>query len=238
MKKSNILLASASVLAIIWILLIGWFASAAIINYSQGKEPIYAHTHSQYLQVHKKSFNIPLKELFISGDINMNITFKPGKELTVLSDPRKWDCVYSDLHNGKSMISFKNRYDHSYNDPVIIMIPEIPLLSIDNFGYVLINGMVRKQMQLKGTHLLGFCADSCKLSTLNLDFPLNNDHSEIRINKSNHVDTLIMSILGSGKIKLETIGTKNKFSLSDYVDVDATYGFMKELHLESQIKQK
>ena len=27
-------------------------------------------------------------------------------------------------------------------------------------------------------------------------------------------------------------------NISDYVDVDATYGFMKELHLESQIKQK
>jgi len=79
MKKSNIILYSASVLALIWILLIGWFASAAIINYSQGKEPIYAHTHSQYLEVHKKTFHIPVKNLSFQVILIWILPLNPGK---------------------------------------------------------------------------------------------------------------------------------------------------------------
>jgi hypothetical protein len=227
MKKSNIFLVSAFCLAFCWTVLIGWLAASAINNYVHGKDPYFAHTHSQYLESKKKIFPLPLSELCISGEGTAIITILPGKELTVLSDPKIWNCVYTDLKNGKSMISFKKLKE--YSDPVIITLPEVPSLSLDNFSEVTVKGLNQKEIHLQCKHVQSFHADSCKIGTLSLDFPGKKDQQDICINKSNQIDTFIASIKGFGKIRLETAGFKNQISLSDSIKVEATSDIMKKL---------
>jgi hypothetical protein len=239
MKKSNILLISAFVLAFFWTLLIGWFAASAINNYLQGKDPYFARTHSQYLESKKKSFPIPVNELCISGEGTAIITIVPGKELTILSEPRIWNYVYTDLKNGKSMISFKKLLE--YNDPVTITIPEIPSFSLDNFSEVTMKGLNQKEIHIQCKRVLSFTSGSCKIGTLSLDFPRTRDQQDIYIDKSNQIDTLIASVRGSGRIRLETTGKlKNQLSLSDSIKVEASYDLMKKLSTgpESRVLNK
>ncbi len=231
MKKSNIFLVSAFCLAFCWTLLIGWFAASAINNYRQGKDPYFARSHHQYLESKKKSFPLPVRELCISGEGTMILTILPGKELSVLSHPRIWDCFYTDLKNGKSLISFKKLKGNEYNDPVTIILPEIPALSLDNFYEVTVNGLNLHEIHLQCTRVHSFISGGCKIATLSLDFPGIMDQQDICINKSNQVDTLIASVQGSGKIRLETIGSKNQISLSDSIYVEVTYDLMKKLSI-------
>jgi hypothetical protein len=233
MKKSNIFLVSAIFLAFCWTLLIGWFASSAINNYLQGKDPYFARSHRQYLESHKKIFSLPVGELCISGEGTAIITILPGKELSVLSDPKIWNCVYTDLKNGKSMISFKKLIE--YNDPVTITLPEIPSIALDNFAGVTVKGLNQKEIHFQCKMVNSFTSTNCKISTLSLDFPRTRDLQDIRIDKSNQIDTLIASVRGSGKIRLETSGHfKNQISLSTSINVEATYDLIKTLSKGSE----
>jgi len=112
MKKSNILIISAFFLAFIWIVLIGCLGASAIKNHLQGKDPYFATTHQQYLESMKKNFPAPVSELCISGEGTAILNILPGNELTVLAHPKTWNCIYTDLKNGKSMISFKKLLDY------------------------------------------------------------------------------------------------------------------------------
>jgi hypothetical protein len=239
MKKSNIFLVSAIFLAFVWTLLIGWFAASAINNYLQGKDPYFSRTISQYMESKKKSFPVPVSELCISGDGDMIITILSGKELAVLSEPRIWNCVYTDLKNGKSMISFDKQLE--YNDPVTITLPEIPSLSFDNFSEVTVKGLNQKEIHFQCVRVSSFTSSSCKIGTLSLDFPRTRDLQDIYIDKSNQIDTLIASVKGSGKIRLETAGQfYNQISLSDSINIEATYDLMKKLSAgqESRVLNK
>jgi len=230
MKKSNIFLISAFFLAFFWIVLIGWFASSAINNYLQGKDPHYARSHSQYLENHKKSFPKPVNELCISGEGTSVITILPGKELTIESNPRIWNCVYTDLKNGKSMICLKRL--NQYNEPITITLPGIPSISFYNFSGVTVKGLNQKEIHIQCTRVCSFTTDSCTIGSLSLDFPRNTDQQDIYIVKSNRIDTLKASVRGSGKIRLETVGkVTNQISLSDLIKVETTYDLMKKLSI-------
>jgi hypothetical protein len=228
MKKSNILLISAFFTAFAWTLLVGWFGASAINNYLQGKDPYFARSHTQYLESRKRSFPVPISELCISGDASAMITFKPGKELAVLCEPRIWNCVYTDLENGKSMISLTKQTE--FNDPVTITLPWVPSLSLDNFSEVNIQGFNQEEFHLQCMRVGSFSSFSCKIGKLNLDFPRTNDLQDIYLDKSNQIDTLIASVRGSGRIRLETAGFKNQISVSDSIKIEATYDLMKRLH--------
>ena len=228
MKKSNIILISAFFLAIFWTLLIGWFAASAINNYLKGKDPYFTRTHSQYMESKKKNFPVPVNELCISGEGTAIINIIPGKELTVLSEPRIWSCVYTDLGNGKSMITFKKLTE--YDDPVTITIPGIPSLTLDNFSKVTLNGLNLKEIHFQCVQVSSFTSSKCKIGTLSFDFPRTRDQQDIYIDKSNQIDTLIASVRGSGRIRLETAGRlKNQLSVSDSIKVEATYDLLKKL---------
>ncbi|TRZ73555.1 MAG: hypothetical protein D4R97_04960 [Bacteroidetes bacterium] len=228
MKKSNIILVSAIGLAFCWTILIGWFASSAINNHIQKKDPYFARSHRQYMENRKKIFPAPVRELLISGNGSAIINILPGKELCVLSHPSLWICDYTDLKNGKAMISFKKLIP--YSDPVTIMLPEIPSLSLDNFSRVTLIGMDRKEIQIHCTRVDSFISDSCRIGALNLDFPRTRDIQDICINKSNVIENLIASVRGSGKLRLETAGQiKNQLTLSDSVRVEASVVLMKKL---------
>ena len=232
MKKSNIFLVSAIFLAFCWTLLIGWFAASAINNFLEGKDPYFARTHRQYMESLKKSFPIPVRELCISGEGTLTITILPGNKLTVLSEPRIWNCVYTDLNNGKSLISFKKLLE--YNDPVTITLPEVTSLSLDNFSEVTVRGLNRKEIHFQCKLIHKFISDSCKIGILNLDFPGRTDHQDISLNKSNRIDTLIASVQGFGKIRLETAGFKNQIFLSKSIIVEATYDLIKKLSIQPE----
>jgi hypothetical protein len=239
MKKSNIILVSAIFMAFVWTLLIGWFAASAINNYLQGKDPYFARTYSQNMESKKKNFPVPANELCISGEGTAMITILPGKELTILSEPRIWNFVCTDLGNGKSKITFKKLSE--YNDPVTITVPEIPDLSLDNFSEVTIKGLNLKKIHVHCVRVSSFTISSCKIGKLSLDFPRTRDQQDIYIDKSNQIDSLTASVRGSGRIRLETAGQlKNQFSLSDSVKVEATYDLMKKLSIgqESRVMSK
>jgi hypothetical protein len=234
MKKSNICLISAICLAFFWTLLIGWFASSAINNYLQGKDSYFARTHSQYLESHRKIFPLPVGELCISGDGTAIITILPGKELYVLANPKIWDCVWSDLKNGKATISLKNLTE--FNSPVTIILPKLTSLSLDNFSGVTVKGLNQKEIHLQCMRLRSFTCSSCMIGTLSLDFPRTRDQQDIFIDKSNIIENFIATIQGSGKLRLETAGFKNQISLSDSIKVEATYNLMKKLTINPETR--
>ena len=231
MKKSNIFLIIAFSLAFCWILLISWFASSAINNYLHGKDPYFALTHSQYLESHKKIFPLPENELCVSGEGTAIMTIMPGKKLTVLANPKIWNCIYKDLKNGNSMISLKKLEE--YNDTVIITIPGIPFLSLDNFSEVTVKGLNQKEFHLKCTRVHSFISENCKIKALSLDFPGKKDQQDICLDKTNQIDAILASVQGFGKIRFETAGFKNEISLSDSIKVEATYDLMKQLSIGS-----
>ena len=235
MKKSNILLISAFFLALCWSLLIGWFAASAINNYIQGKDPYFARSQHQYLENHKKSFPLPKGELCISGEGTMILSILPGKQLDVLSDPRNWNCVYTDLKNGKSMISFKKLREYGYNEPVTILLPEISSIAFDNFSGVTIKGLNRKEIHFQCKRVHSFISSDCKMGTLVLDFPGTKDYQDIAIDKSNQIGAFIASVKGAGTIRLETAGqSKNRVSLSDSVKIEATSEIIKKISTEQK----
>ena len=231
MKKSNIILVITFSVAIIWILLIGWFAASAINNYRQGKDPYFARSHQQFLESRKKLFAVPVKELLISAEGSMTLTILAGKELAVLSHPRIWDCKYTAMENGKAMISFTKLRENNYDDPVTILLPGVPSVSLENFYNVTINGLNLKEIHLICKRVHSFISSSCKIGALNLDFPGKQDQQDICINKSNRIDTLVASIMGFGRIRLETAGFKNRISLSDSLYVETTYDLLKKLYI-------
>jgi len=230
MKKSNIVILGAFLMAICWSILIGWFAASAINNYQQGKDPYFARSHSQYLESKKKSFPVPVSELCISGDGVAILKIIQGKQLAILSDPRTWSCVQSNLKNGRSMISLKRLSENGYNEPVTLMLPGVPSLSLDNFSEVDLTGVNQENITITCTRVRSFSSNSCKIGTLSLDFPGKKDHQDIYINKSNQFNCFIASVQGFGKIGLETAGINNQISLSDSMKVEATYALIKKLY--------
>jgi hypothetical protein len=229
MKKSNKFLVSAMILAFFWTILIGWFASSAINNQLNGKDPYFARSHRQYLESRKKTFPRPATGLSISGEGTAVITIVPGKELAVLAHPKLWNPVYTVLKNGTSSISLRKLTD--FSDPVIITVPEVRALTLDNLSGVTVSGLKSAEMYIRCTQVLSYASDSCIMGTLTLDFPRTRDLQDIHILKSNRIDTLIASVRGSGRIRLETVGRiKNRVSLSDSVHLEATYELVKRLH--------
>ncbi|MDP4282537.1 MAG: hypothetical protein Q8867_10375 [Bacteroidota bacterium] len=227
MKKSNIFLIAALMIACFWVVLIGVLAAKSINNYRAGKDPYYAHTGSQYLEKHKIKFPVPERELILSGD-NASLNVKPGKELAIETDPRTWQFILTDLKNGRSEISFKrfNNYDY----PVVVTIPAIPSVSMNRFARIGFERLDQKEMKIRFTRVLYVVMDSCRFSSLNLDFPWTAEIQDIVLMKNNRIDSLEMSIPGSGKIRFETTGIHlNRMSLSDKVKIEATSDIIKRL---------
>jgi hypothetical protein len=227
MKKSNIVLVSAICLSTCWILLVGWFGASAINNYLEGNEPVFARTHEQYLDSHKVCFPTPLTELVLSAEGTAAVTILPGKELAVLLNPKLWSCVFADLGNGKARISLVKRLDHY--EPVTITIPGIPSLSLDNFSDVTVKGLDLGEIHLQCIQVGSFSLSGCRAGKISLDFPRSRDYQEIYIEKSNRFDTLLVSARGTGRIRLEAVGTSNLFSISDSIHLEAPYDLMKKL---------
>jgi len=232
MKKSNIFLISAFGVAFIWTVLIGLFAASAINSDLQGKESSFARSHTRYLDVHKKTFATPKNELLISGDGKISFTILPGKEFTVLSNPKEWNCEYTDLKNGQSLMRFK-LLNHEYDDKVVITLPVISIVSIDNCSQVMIDNLNQKAISYNCKRVVSFTAVRCKTGALNLDFPGKNDVNQITIDKTNVIDTLIASVQGFGNIRIETTGIhNNQLSLSNSIRIDATSDILKKLALK------
>ena len=231
MKKSNILITCASGLAFCWILLIGWFAASAINNYRQGKDPVFARSHSQYMESRKKTFPVPVKELIISGAGDEDLTIVAGQEFSFLAHPRVWDCTYTDMKNGKGMIRFTRLRDDK--EPITIRLPEIPSVSIDNTSTVSIELVIHRSLRLKCTRVGYLSIMNCKLRTLDIDFPGKNDQQKIFIAECNQIDTLVASVRGFGNLRLEMIGKyKNQLSLSESIKLEATTEIFKKLALK------
>ena len=232
MKKSNIFLLTATGLVVCWSMFIGFLAASTIRNYVKGKDFYFTTSQHQYLEKNKKIFPVPSRELIISGDGNTIITILPGRKLTVLSSPRMWNCVFTNLEAGKSMIRFQKLNNSGYNEPVTIFIPEIPALSLNNLSSVVVKRLEQKDLQIHCNHINSFVSDSCRITAINLDFPGKKDQQDICIKKSNHIDNFIASVQGSGKLRMETAGQfKNQISLSDSIKIEATMDLMKRLSM-------
>jgi len=230
MKKSNIILIFAFGVAFIWTVLIGLFAASAINNDIQGKESFFARSHTRYLDVHKRTFPMPANELLISGDGKISFTILPGKELTVLSNPKEWNCEYIILKNGQSLMRFKllNEYD----DKVVITLPVIPIVTIDNCSQVTIDNLNQKSIKYICKQVVSLTAVRCITEKLNLDFPGKNDFNQIMIDHSNFFDTLVASIKGFGTLHLQTAGIQNQLFLSNSINVEATSDILRKLNLK------
>lgn len=228
MKKSNVLIACASGLALCSILLVGWFAATAINNYKQGKDPFFARSYSQYLESKKKTFPAPVKELIISGAGDEELTITAGKVFSFLAFPRDWDCTYTDLKNGKGIIRFIRLSE--YKEPITLRLPEISVVSINNIRTVNIELLTHRSFRLKCTRIGSLCVMNCKLRTLELDFPGKRDHQEIYIANCNQIDTLLASVRGFGNLRLEMSGLyRNHVIFSDSIKLLATSDIFKKL---------
>ncbi|MDP4282235.1 MAG: hypothetical protein Q8867_08815 [Bacteroidota bacterium] len=227
MKKSNIFLFTALIIACFWVVLIGVLAAKSINNYRAGRDPYYAHTGSQFLEKHKIKFSVPEKELILSGD-NASLNVKPGKELAIETDPRMWQFILKDLKNGRSEIFFKRLNNYDY--PVSVTIPTIPSVSMNHFTSIGLTKLDQKEMKLNFTRVLYLVVDSCTISDLNLSFPWMAEEEDIYIKGNNRIDTLEMSVPGSGKIRFETAGIHlNRMFLSDKVKIEATSDIIDKL---------
>jgi hypothetical protein len=236
MKKSNVILISASILAISWTVLIGWLGASTIKNYLHGKELVFAHSHTQFLESKKKTFPVPSLELNITADETTLLTIIPGNTLSVLAHPRLWNCVYTDLKNGKSRISLTRITE--YPDPVTITMPDIPSLSLDNFSSVTLRGLKGKELLVKCNKVLSLNSEDCRIQSLNLDFPGIKDQQEIILAKSNQIDTLIASVSGFGNIRLETAGKlNNQISLAESIKLEAGSEIVNKLSVAKQFQR-
>ena len=228
MKKSNILIISAILFGLIWSILIGWFASAAIINYLNGKDPYYARSFRKIMESHKKTFITPSRELFLSGEGDANVNIEPGKELTVMYNSYVWEVSYTTQKGGMAIIRFKKL--RNFDSPVIVTFPNISKLSLYNLSGVKLSNLNVKKIDIQGNRVSNFTADSCKAGNLTLNFPDYIDHQDICIKQSNKIDTLIASIFGTGNFKLETTGiSKNQISLENSIKLEATSEQMKKI---------
>jgi hypothetical protein len=233
MKKSNIILISAILLAVCWSLLLGYLSATSINDFLQGKDPRFARTRQQLTESSSKRFPVPAGELFVSGEDAAVLNIRSGKELTVLYDPRAWSCEYTGLTKGKAMISIKSLKGNFKMEPVTIMIPEITSLSLDNFSAVFIDGWTRKKIHVQGTRVNHLTIVNCRAGALELDFPGTQDFQDVLISKLNLIDTLEASVKGAGRLRLETAGlVSNHFSLSDSVIVEANSDLLKKLPLK------
>jgi hypothetical protein len=228
MKKSNVLIISACLIAILLIVIIEFLGAASINNYLKGKDPYYARTYKQWAESHKKIFPRPSKELIISGEITTNIIIIPGQELAFLSNPKFWDCRYTDLKNGKSVIRIKKLLDA--NEPITITLPDVSFLTLDDFSGVTVKNLNQKEIHFNCTRVHSFNTINCTFGTLGLNFPSNKDQQYISIEKTNHVDNLTVIIKGSGNFFLAAAGkTQNLLSLSDSVQIVSNYNLLKKL---------
>jgi hypothetical protein len=231
MKKSNILIISATLIALTWTVLIGWFASAAINNHLNGKDPYYARSYRKIMESHKKTFITPSRELFLSGEGDANVNIVPGKELTVMCNSYIWDITYTTQKEGMAIIRFRKL--RNFDSPIIVTFPQVFKLSFYNFSGVKLSGLNLQKIHIQCNRVSYFTADSCKAGSLTLDFPGYVDQQDIYVMKSNKIDTLIASIHGSGEIRLETAGEfKNQFSLSNSLKLEATSDLMKKVSLQ------
>ncbi|MGA3012861.1 MAG: hypothetical protein ABSD71_02375 [Bacteroidales bacterium] len=228
MKKSNILIISATLIALIWTILIGWFASAAIINYLNGKDPYYARSFRKIMESHKKTFITPSQEVLLSGEGGATVDVVPGKELTVIYNSYIWDVTYTTQKGGMGIIRFKKL--RNFDSPITVTFPKVSKLSFYNFSGVKVSDLDLQKLHIQGNRISNFTADSCKTGSLTLNFPGYVDHQDICIKQSNKIDTLIASIFGSGKFKLETTGiSKNQISLQNSINLEATSDQMKKI---------
>lgn len=228
MKKSNIIIISAIIVGLIWSILIGWFASAAIVNYLNGRDPYYARSYRKIMESHKKSFITPSQELFLSGEGDANVNIEPGKELTVMYNSYVWEVSYTTQKEGMAIIRFRKL--RNFDSPIIVTFPNISKLSLYNLWGVKLSDINVKKLQIQGNRISNFTADSCKAGSLTLNFPGYIDHQDICIKQSNKIDTLIASVFGSGHFKLETTGiSKNQISLQNSIKLEATSDLMKKI---------
>ncbi len=231
MKKSNILIIGATLIALTWTVIIGWLAASTINNYLERRNLHYARSYTQIMESHKKTFPAPASELFLSAEGTAFLSIMPGKELAVKTDKRVWDISYTDLKNGESMIQFKKLI--YYDSPIILTLPAVSLLSLYNFSGVKLSGLNLKEIHIQCKRIYSFTADSCRAGTLTLDFPGIIDQQDIYIMKSNKIDTLMASVQGTGKIRLETAGVfKNQFSLSGSIKLESTSDLMKKVSIQ------
>ena len=232
MKKSNILIAAAVIIASIWIILICWFCAATIKQYLKGKELTFARSQSQYKESQRKRFPTPSDEFIITGDGTTSLKITPGKTVSVISNKHVFNCNYSDLKNGKSKISFTRLYE--YNEPVEITLPDIRMLSLYNCAEVSITGFNRKEMKIKGTGICIFSAESCRVGSFCLDLFENQHDYEIWFKSTNQLDSLSVSTQGKGKLKLDAIGKfKNQLCVSGPVEVLTRADLYKQLTILS-----
>lgn len=228
MKKSNIIIISAILIGLIWSILIGWFASAAIINHLNGKDPYYARSFRKIMESHKKTFITPSEELFLSGEGDANVNIEPGKELTVIYNSYVWEVSYTAQKGGIGIIRFKKL--RNFDSEIIVTFPNVSRLSLYNFLGVKLSNLNVKKIDIQGNRISNFTADSCKAGSLTLNFPGYIDHQDICIKQSNKIDTLIASIFGTGHFKLETTGiSKNQISLQNSIKLEATSDQLKKI---------
>jgi hypothetical protein len=228
MKKSNVLITVASAFAFCWILLIGWFAASAINCHIHGKDSVFAHTRSQFLESRKKTFPAPARELIISGTGNETLTIVAGSELSVLAHPRVWDCSYSDLKNGKGVIRFRKLTD--YDEPVTLRIPGIPLVTMNHVRSAEVIHFTGYAPHFQCTRVGHFDVMNCKIRSLNIDFPGKSDPQEIVLASCNQIDTLVVSVRGYGNLRLEMTGRyDNQLFLSDAIRLEAKPELLKKV---------
>jgi hypothetical protein len=228
MKKSNILIISAILIGLIWTILIGWFASAAIINHLNGKDPYYARSFRKIMESHKRTFITPSQEVFLSGEGDADVNIEPGKELTVIYNSYIWDVTYATQKGGMGIIRFRKL--RNFDSPINVTFPKVSKLSFYNFREVKVSDLDIQKIYIQGNRISNFTADSCKAGSMTLYFPGYIDHQDICIKQSNKIDTLIASVFGSGHFKLETTGiSKNQLSLQNSIKLEATSDEMKKI---------
>jgi len=228
MKKSNIIIICAILIGLIWTILIGWLASAAIINHLSGKDPYYARSYRKIMESHKKTFITPSQELFLSAEGDATVNVVQGKELTVIYNSYIWDVTYTTQKGGMGIIRFTKL--RNFDSPIIVTFPMVSKLSLYNFSGVKVSDLDLQKINIQGNRVSNFTVDSCKAGSLTLNFPGYIDHQDICIKQSNKIDTLIASVFGSGHFKLETTGVlKNQLSLQNSIKLEATSDQMKRI---------
>jgi len=233
MKKSTVFLTIAVLMAFTWSILICWFCAASINNYRKGKALIFAKSYTRDLEDQRKRFPSPSDEFIISGDGATSLVITQGKELTVLSNKHVFTCSYSDLKNGKSKVSFSRLFKDPF-ETIKITLPEIRMLSVDNCAEVILIGFNRKEMQITGSRIHQFSADSCGLGSLYLDLSENQPDYEIWIKGTNQLDSLFITTNVKGKLKLDGIGKyKNFLCVSNSVEILTRADLYKRLSIVS-----
>jgi len=218
MKKSNIFIAVAGIITIIWTFMICWFCSATIKEYCEGKKLTFARSQSAYRENHRQKLATPSNELIINGDGTTMLKITQGKELSVIIDKHLFTCDYSDLKNGKGKITFTRLYE--LTEPFEISIPDIKLLTLENCAEISITSLNLREMKINGSGVSSFTADSCKIGSFYLNLNQNKPEHEIWIKSTNKIDSLSVSTLGTGRLKLDGIAKyKNLLCVPKTIEV-------------------